>query len=361
MNFIDLAAQYERVKEKVDSRIQTVLNHGQYIMGPEVRELEEKLQEFVGVKHALTCANGTDALSIALLALGIGEGDEVITTPFTFFATGETIALNGAKLVFVDIDPETYNIDANLIEEKITNKTKAIIPVSLYGQMSDMPKIMDIAKKHSLKVIEDAAQSFGASINGKKSCSIADISTTSFFPAKPLGCYGDGGALFTNDDDLAQAIREIRNHGQSKRYIHTRLGYNSRLDTIQAAILIEKLAIFEDEIQKRQVVAKRYNDALASKFKVNKIKDGYVSAYAQYTLEVENRDDFTKRLKEVGVPTAVHYPISIHKQPIFEKLGYSCERFEISESASSKVVSLPMHPYLDENTQSEIIKVVENC
>lgn len=358
MQFIDLQAQYKSIENQIQKRINDVLSHGQYIMGPEVAKLESQLSEYVGVKHTVGCANGTDALSIALKALDIGEGDEVISTPFTFFATGETIAMAGARLVFADIDPNTYNIDAELIEEKITDKTKAIIPVSLYGQMSDMDKIMEIAKKHNLYVIEDAAQSFGAEINGKKSCSIADISTTSFFPAKPLGCYGDGGAIFTNDDDLARSIAEIRNHGQSKRYNHTSLGYNSRLDTLQAAILLEKLSVFPKEVELRQSVAMRYEEHFRGKIKTTKVKEGYKSVFAQYTVEVENRDNFIAKMKEDGIPTAVHYPVPIHHQPIFKKLGYGKIDMPLADNASQKVVSLPMHPYMHSAEQDKVIEAV---
>ncbi|MAZ47805.1 MAG: aminotransferase DegT [Halobacteriovoraceae bacterium] len=358
MQFIDLQAQYKSIESKILKRINGVLNHGQYIMGPEVSELESELSEYVGVKHSIGCANGTDALSIALKALNIGEGDEVISTPFTFFATGETIAMAGAKLVFADIDPNTYNINAELIEEKITAKTKAIIPVSLYGQMSDMDKIMEIAKKHNLYVIEDAAQSFGAEIQGRKSCSIADISTTSFFPAKPLGCYGDGGAIFTNNDDLAKSIAEIRNHGQSKRYTHTSLGYNSRLDTLQAAILLEKLSVFPKEVELRQTVAMRYEEHFKGKIKTTRIKEGYKSVFAQYTIEVENRDSFIEKMKQDGIPTAVHYPVPIHHQPIFQKLGYGKIDMPLADIASQKVVSLPMHPYMENADQDKVIKAV---
>ena len=358
MQFIDLKKQHKLIEDKIQKRFNDVMAHGKFIMGPEVAELETKLADYVGCKHAIGCANGTDALTIALDALGIGPGDEVISTSFTFFATGETIAINGAKLVFVDINPDTYNIDVNKIEEKITDKTKAIIPVSLYGQMSDMESIMSLAKKYNLSVIEDAAQSFGATQNGKKSCSIATISTTSFFPAKPLGCYGDGGALFTNDDDIAIKIKEIRNHGQSKRYTHTRLGYNSRLDTLQAAFLIEKLVIFPEEVKLRQKVAKRYDDAFAGKVKTTKVTEGKTSVYAQYTIEVDNRDEFLKKMKADGIPTAVHYPIPIHHQPIFKEIGYGSIDMPNSDLASQKVVSLPMHPYLDEETQDLIISCV---
>lgn len=358
MQFIDLQAQYSKIEHRIQKRINSVLSHGQYIMGQEVRELEGELSKYVGVDHAIACANGTDALSIALAALGVGPGDEVISTPFTFFATGETVAMAGAKLVFADIDPDTYNIDASLIESKITEKTKAIIPVSLYGQMSDMEKIMEVAKKHNIPVIEDAAQSFGAEINGRKSCSIADISTTSFFPAKPLGCYGDGGAIFTNNSELAKALREIANHGQSKRYTHTRLGFNSRLDTLQAAILLEKLAIFPEEVELRQRVAMRYEESFKGKVKTTKVLDGFKSVYAQYTLEVDSRDEFISNMKNEGIPTAVHYPVPIHHQPIFKDLGYSNIEMDKADMASNRVVSLPMHPYLDASEQDQIIKTV---
>lgn len=358
MQFIDLKAQFHAIEDKVQKRINDVLAHGQYIKGPEVSELEKNLAEFVGCNHAIACANGTDALSIALQALGVGAGDEVISTPFTFFATGETVAMNGATLVFADIDPETYNIDAKLIEEKITDKTKAIIPVSLYGQMSEMEEIMALAKKHNIPVIEDAAQSFGAELNGKKSCSIADISTTSFFPAKPLGCYGDGGALFTNNADLAKAISEIANHGQSKRYTHTRLGYNSRLDTLQAAILLEKLAIFPKEVELRQQVAMNYEEAFRGKVKTTKVANGHKSVYAQYTIEVEDREAFTEKLNSAGIPTAVHYPIPIHRQPIFKDLGYGNIHMPKADHASERVVSLPMHPYMEKSDQEKVIAAV---
>lgn len=355
MEFIDLKSQYLSIEDRIHKRIKDVLSHGQYIMGPEVNVLEQKLSDYVGVSHSITCANGTDALSIALTALNIGAGDEVISTPFTFFATGETVAMSGAKLVFADINPDTYNIDANLIEEKITDKTRAIIPVSLYGQMADMDKIMQIAKKHNLFVIEDAAQSFGAEINGKKSCSIADISTTSFFPAKPLGCYGDGGALFTNNDELAQKILEIRNHGQSKRYTHTRLGFNSRLDTLQAAVLLEKLAIFPKEVELRQLVAMRYDEHFRGKIKTTNIANGHKSVYAQYTIEVDDRESFQAKMKEHGIPTAVHYPVPIHHQPILKDLGYGDIQMPLAERASNKVASLPMHPYMTEDDQIKVI------
>tara|TARA_B100001971_G_scaffold129103_1_gene119093 strand:- start:148242 stop:149333 length:1092 start_codon:yes stop_codon:yes gene_type:complete len=358
MQFIDLKAQYAGIQDKIQKRFNDVMEHGMYIMGPEISELEKELANYVGCKHAIGCANGTDALMIAMETLGIGKDDEVISTPFTFFATGETIALKGAKLVFADIDPDTYNIDVEKIEEKITSKTKAIIPVSLYGQMPDMDKIMELAKKHGLSVIEDAAQSFGAEMRGKKSCSVATISTTSFFPAKPLGCYGDGGALFTNDESLAKKISEIRNHGQSKRYTHTSLGYNSRLDTLQAAILLEKLAIFPKEVELRQEVAKRYDEAFMGKIKTTKVADGFKSVYAQYTIEVDNRDEFCEKMKADGIPTAVHYPVPIHHQPIFKDLGYANIDMPLADTASQRVCSLPMHPYMSVDDQMKVIDAV---
>lgn len=360
MQFIDLKSQYKTIEDKIKTRIHNVLDHGMYINGPEIKELESQLADFVGVKHAIGCANGTDALTMAMLALDIKPGDEIISTPFTFFATGETVALAGAKLVFADINPDTYNIDPSLIEAKITPKTKAIIPVSLYGQMAQMDEIMAIADKHGIPVIEDAAQSFGATnSNGKRSGSVAQISTTSFFPAKPLGCYGDGGAMFTDDDDLALALRQIRDHGQSKRYTHTRLGVNSRLDSIQAAILIEKLAIFEKELQLRDEAAKRYDKLLDGKIsKKMKVLDGYGCAWAQYTMEVENRDQFQKNMTELGVPTAIHYPVPLHYQPVFSDLGYNKGDYPLAEAAAEKVVSLPMHPYLDVTTQEKVVDAV---
>lgn len=359
MQFIDLKAQYKTIESKIKKRMEDVLEHGIYINGPEIPKLEEELSAFVGVKHTICCGNGTDALTIAMLALGIQPGDEIISTPFTFFATGETVALAGATLVFADINPETYNIDPSKIEEKITNKTKAIIPVSLYGQCAEMEEIMKIAKKHNLPVIEDAAQSFGATNDkGLRSCSMADISTTSFFPAKPLGCYGDGGALFTNCDEHARALREIRDHGQSKRYTHTRIGVNSRLDSLQAGILLEKLAIFEKELEMRDKVAKRYDELFLGKVKKMKVLEGYGCAWAQYTIEVDNRELFQKKMSEKGIPTAVHYPIPLHFQPIFSNLGYKEGDYPISESVAKRVVSLPMHPYLDEVTQDKIVSAV---
>lgn len=355
MQFIDLKAQYRRVEVDVNQRIQTVLNHGQYILGPEVVELEQQLAEFVGVKHAIGVSDGTTALLIALMALGVGVGDEVITTPFTFIATGEMIALLGAKPVFVDIDPQTYNIDVNKIESAITSKTKAIMPVSLYGLCADFDAINAIAEKYQLPVIEDGAQSFGASYKGKKSCGLTTIGCTSFFPSKPLGCYGDGGACFTNDDDLAKKMREIRVHGQDRRYHHPVIGLNGRLDTIQAAILLAKLAVFPQEIEQRAQIGARYSQLLADKARTPIVPEGYDSVYAQYTLQVEGRESLIAALQAQGIPTAVHYPIPLHLQPAFANLGLGEGAFPVAEAAAKRVMSLPMYPDLSVADQDKVV------
>lgn len=361
MQFIDLKTQYQRLEEKINKRIKTVLEHGQYIMGPEVAELEEKLAAYVGVKHCIGLANGTDALMIAMMALGIQPGDEVITTPFTFIATGEMIALLGAKPVFVDINPKTYNIDPRKIESAITSKTKAIMPVSLYGQCAEFDEINAIAKKHNLAVIEDAAQSFGATYKGKLSCGLSTIGSTSFFPSKPLGCYGDGGACFTNDDELATNMRQIRVHGQDKRYHHRLIGVNGRLDTIQAAILLAKLEVFPEEVADRIKIGAKYTELLKDNVTSPYIESYNTSVYAQYTIQVENRDQVQEKLKAAGIPTAVHYPIPLHLQPAFASLNLKEGSFPIAEQAAKRVMSLPMHPYLTEEQQFKIadaIKVV---
>ncbi len=317
IEFIDLKAQQVRIKDKIEAGIQRVLAHGQYILGPEVTELEERLAEYTGAKYCITCANGTDALQIAQMAIGIGPGDEVITPGFTYIATAETVALLGAKPVYVDIDPRTYNLDAVLLEAAITSRTKAIIPVSLYGQCADMDAINAIAAKHGIPVIEDAAQSFGATYKGVRSCNLTTIACTSFFPTKPLGCYGDGGAIFTNDEELAKVVRQIARHGQDRRYHHIRVGVNSRLDTIQAAILIPKLEILEDEIRLRQNVAKVYDHLLLAVDidTIPYVEPHNTSVYAQYTVRLHNRGAQQVRLGEAGIPTAVHYPIPLNKQP----------------------------------------------
>ena len=354
MQFIDLKTPTKRIENLLLQGIRKVLNHTNFIMGPEIEELEKKLAQFVGVEHAITVSSGTDALLIALLALDIGKEAEVITTPFSFFATAEVIALLGAKPVFVDIDKNTYNIDANKIEAAITKRTKAIMPVSLYGQCADFNEINAIAHKYNLPVIEDAAQSFGAQYQGKPSCSLSTIACTSFFPSKPLGCFGDGGACFTNDNDLANIIKEIRVHGQHKRYYHTQLGINGRLDTLQAAILLEKLKIFPEEIELRQKVARRYNNSLPENIKKPYIKPGNKSVYAQYTIAVDDREDVQKVLAEHHIPTAIHYPLGLHKQPIMKKLYSEARKFPNTEKMSQQVISLPMHPYLTAKEQAKI-------
>jgi UDP-2-acetamido-2-deoxy-ribo-hexuluronate aminotransferase len=360
MQFIDLQAQYKRIEADVLMGIKAVLDHGQYIMGPEIKTLEERLAMYAGVKHVIVNASGTDALLMALLALEIQPGDEVITSPFSFFATVEVLALVNAKPVFVDIDPITYNINANAIEQAITAKTKAIMPVSLYGQCAELDTIQAIARKHGIAVIEDAAQSFGATHHGKPSCSISDIGCTSFFPSKPLGGYGDSGACFTDDDVLAERLREIRVHGQSARYLHTRVGINGRMDTIQAAILIEKLKLFAEEEKLRQKVAQRYSQLLSPFLPVPQVLSHNTSVYAQYTIEVNHRDAFIAAMQEQGIPTAVHYPIAMHMQPALAYLGHQLGEFPHAEKASASVVSLPMHPYLSEANQDEVVHAVRH-
>jgi UDP-2-acetamido-2-deoxy-ribo-hexuluronate aminotransferase len=349
IEFCDLMAQQARIKDKIDAGIQRVLAHGLYILGPEVAELEERLAAYVGAKYCITCANGTDALQIAQMALGIGPGDEVITPGFTYIATAETVALLGARPVYVDIDPRTYNLDPALLEAAITPRTKAIIPVSLYGQCADYDAINAIAAKHGIPVIEDAAQSFGATYKGRKSCNLTTIACTSFFPSKPLGCYGDGGAIFTNEDKLALVMRQIARHGQDRRYHHVRVGVNSRLDTLQAAILLAKLEIFDDETAARQRVAEQYGCVLSDVgvYITPHIEPYNVSAYAQYTIQIEGRDIVQNRLKQAGVPTAVHYPTPLNKQPA---VANSELLLPNGDKVAGRVLSLPMHPYLEAST-----------
>lgn len=355
--FIDLARQQERIKPDLDRRMQAVLKHGQYIMGPEIKELEERLAAYCGAKHAIAVSSGTDALLVAMMALGIGPGDEVITSPFTFIATGEMIALLGATPVFVDIEPATYNIDPRQIEAAITPKTRAIMPVSLYGQCADFDAINAIATKHNLPVIEDACQSFGATYKGRKSCSLSTIGCTSFFPSKPLGCYGDGGACFTSDDVLATKMRQIMAHGQDRRYHHPVLGINGRLDTLQAAVLLTKLDIFEDEVTEREKIGDRYTELLKGIVTTPQLQAGSTSVHAQYTIQIENRDVVQKLLQEKGVPTAVHYPVPLHMQPVFRYLNKPESCFPVAEAAARKVMSLPMHPYLTE----EELKIITSA
>lgn len=359
MQFIDLKAQSSRIEDRLMGRFKAVLKHGAYIMGPEVSELETALAEFVEVPHAIGVSSGTDALLIALMALDVGPGDEVITTPFSFFATAEVIALLGATPVFVDIERDTYNIDANRVEAAITSKTKAIMPVSLYGQCADYDAINTIAARYNLPVVEDGAQSFGATYNGQYSCGLTTIGCTSFFPSKPLGGYGDGGACFTHDADLAERMRSIRVHGQAERYQHVRLGVNGRLDTIQAAILLEKLALFPDEIKLRQQIATRYAEGLSGYAQTPNIKANYTSVFAQYTVEVSERASIQKALQEQGIPTAVHYPVPLHKQPVFEALYSEKQSFPHAEAAANRVLSLPMHPYLTNADQDKVIGALQ--
>jgi UDP-2-acetamido-2-deoxy-ribo-hexuluronate aminotransferase len=357
MEFIDLKTQYQFLKKEIDAGIQRVLDHGQYILGPEVAELEEKLAAYTGAKYCITVANGTDALQIAQMALGIGPGDEVITPGFTYIATAETVALLGAKPVYVDIDPRTYNLDSKLLEAAITPKTKAIIPVSLYGQCADFDAINAIANKYGIPVIEDAAQSFGATYKGKKSCNLTTIACTSFFPSKPLGCYGDGGAIFTNDDELAKVMRQIARHGQEKRYHHIRVGVNSRLDTIQAAILLVKLKTFlNGEIKKRHELADYYSNLfLSHNFKqIPFIEVHNKSIWAQYTICVANRDQVQEFLRHAGIPTTVYYPLPLNKQL---SVGDSTI-LPVGDKFAQIAISLPMHPHLTEDEQKHIVQSV---
>jgi len=368
--FIDLKSQYEALRPQIQARINTVLEHGQYIMGPEVKELEDKLQTYTGAKHCITVASGTEALLISLMALGIKPGDEVITTPFTFVATAEVIVLLGAKPVFVDIEPGTCNIDAALIEATITPRTKAIMPVSLYGQPADMDEINAIAARNgNIPVIEDAAQSFGATYKGRKSCNLSTIGCTSFFPSKPLGCYGDGGAIFTNDDVIAQACREIRVHGQSQRYVHTRIGLGGRMDTIQCAVVLAKLERFDWEVEQRQAVARRYHELLASETRGNTQRQDNQSVsiriipwprndrtgvFAQYTVLCDDREAMQAKLQAAGIPTAVHYPVPLNEQPAYMHLCH-CGRTPVAQKMAKCVASLPMSPYLELSDQQQIV------
>jgi UDP-2-acetamido-2-deoxy-ribo-hexuluronate aminotransferase len=356
MEFIDLKSQYSFLKAEINAGIQRVLDHGQYILGPEVSELETQLSQFTGAKHCISVANGTDALQIALMALNIRPGDEVITPGFTYIATAETAAVLGAKPVYVDIDPRTYNLDPRLLERAITPRTKAIIPVSLYGQCADFDAINSIAANYKLPVIEDAAQSFGATYKGRSSCNLSQIACTSFFPSKPLGCYGDGGAIFTNDDALAMVLRQIARHGQDRRYHHIRVGVNSRLDTLQAAILLPKLKVFNEELEKRSAVAQRYDKLFSAQgFKETPyIESDNQSAWAQYPICVPRRDQVQEFLKQAGIPTAVYYPMPLNKQPAVA----DATPLPGGDKAAQFVMSLPMNPYLTENDQVKIVNAV---
>lgn len=360
INFIDLQGQYRKYKNEIDEQIAQTLESSAYIGGQKVALLEENLARFSGAKHAIACSNGSSAIFISLLALGIGRGDEVITSPFTFFATAEMIALTGAKPVFVDIDEKTYNIDPNLIQAAITPKTKAIMPVSLFGQIADMKRINQIAAKHGLTVIEDAAQSFGAKQEGARSCSLSKLATTSFFPAKPLGCYGDGGAIFTSDDELAQKIKILLNHGSKERYFHSAIGINGRLDAIQAGVLNVKLKYFEGEITRRQEVAARYGQNLKNVV-TPFVESKNTSVWAQYCIRVKDRARMLEICAQKGVPTGVYYPLPLHLQEVFKDLGYKKGDFAVSERVSEDIMALPMSAFLSEQEQDYVIEVINNA
>lgn len=353
--FIDLKSQLARVEVEIQKRFKRIMNNSEFIMGPDIRELEEILANYIGVKHCIALSSGTDALLMALMALNVGPGDEVIVPDFSFFGTAEVVEFLGAKSVFCDIDLETLNLSVESLEKNITKKTKVIMPVSLFGQCAEFDEINAIAQRENIYVIEDGAQSFGAEYKGKKSLSLTEIGCTSFFPSKPLGCFGDGGACFTNNDHLAKVLQELRVHGQEKRYYHTRIGLNARMDTIQAAVLIEKMKIFDSEVDQRQIVADRYNKCLSSYVKVPKILNYNKSVYAQYTVQVENRENVIARLNELQIPTSVHYPLTLSKQPILSKNTSRKTYNPNAELAAQRVLSLPMHPYLTENDQNVIV------
>lgn len=360
IDFAKLQHQYQLYKKDIDRNIQAVLDKSNYILGEEVSALETQLSEFVDIGYAITCSNGTDALLLAMMAIDIQPGDEIITTPFTFIATAETIAFLQAKPVFVDIQADTFNIDPARIEAAINERTRAIMPVSLYGQPADMDEINEIAKRHNLVVITDGAQSFGAVYKANPETHFADIYTTSFFPAKPFGCYGDGGALFTNNEQYADKIKMMRVHGQNKRYHHKYIGMGGRMDTLQAAVLLAKLPHYEEELRRRQAVADRYSELLDGSVITPSIRNDRSCVWAQYTVRVQNRDQVQDRLKGASIPTAVHYPMSLHQQECFASLGLSDHRFPVSEQAAAEVMSLPMNPFLlDEEINYVAGKLIE--
>lgn len=362
LEFSDLKSQYAALRGLIDERIQRVLEHGQYIMGPEVKEMEARLATFAGTRHCISVASGTEALLISLMALRIRPGDEVITTPFTFAATAETIVLLGATPVFVDIEPDTCNINPRLIEAKITSRTRAIMPVSLYGQAADMDEINAIAARHgNLPVVEDAAQSFGATYRGRRSCNLSTLGCTSFFPSKPLGCYGDGGAILTNDDELATACREIRVHGQSARYTHTRIGVGGRMDTLQCAIVLAKLERFAWELRRRAELGARYRDLLANTGAgMISVREDRDCVWGQFTIFVDDRASVQAAMQAAGVPTAVHYPRPLNLQPAFADLcrADSCAN---SESAAARVLSLPMSADLSDAQQDRVVSALREA
>ena len=348
-------------QEVFEKEISRVLSDASYIMGPEIEKLEAGLSKFTGAKHSISCSSGTDALLLAMMALDIKPGDEIITTPFTFISTAETIALLGAKPVFVDIDAETFNIDVNQIETKITHKTKAIIPVSLFGQVADMDEINRLAEKHNLSVIEDAAQSFGATYKGKKSCNLSTIACTSFFPAKPLGCFGDGGAVFTNNNTLAEKIKSLRVHGQTQPYTHKHIGLGARLDNLQAVVLLIKLKNYNDAINMRQAAAERYHKMLHNLIGKPVVRSYNTTVWAQYSIRIPSRDLIKLKLKEQGIPTAVYYPKPLHLQKCFEYLNYKTGDFPVSEKTAKEIISLPINPYITEVEQEFIVEELKKC
>lgn len=372
MEFIDLKTQYAQLKEKIDSNIKKVLNDSHYIMGEEVKELEEKLAKYVGRKYCITCANGTDALTLAMRVLDVKKGDAVFVPTFTFYSTAEVVSLEGATPIFVDIDERTFNMDAKKLEKAINQvkaegklNLKAIIPVDLFGQTANFHAILEIANKYGMKVVEDAAQGFGGSINGKKACSFGDISTTSFFPAKPLGCYGDGGAVFTDDEELYNLLLSLRVHGKgSFKYENVRVGYNSRLDTIQAAILLPKLEAFEQyELYERNKFAKMYDEKLANIVKTPFVPEGYISSWAQYTLILENEEQrnlVQAKLKETGIPTMVYYPIPLHEQIVYKDYNFNLDDLRVAEKLCKCVLSLPIHPYMNKEQIEQISDAIIN-
>ena len=361
MQFIDLKTRHKLIGDKINASIQKVMEHGQFILGPEVRELEQKLAEYTGSKHCVTVSSGTDSLLIALMALGVGVGDEVITVPYTWISTAEVIALLGAKPVFVDVRLDTWNMDEAQLEAAITDKTRAIMPVSIYGQCPDIDTINAIAEKYNLPVIEDAAQSFGATYKGKNSCNLSTIGSTSFFPSKPLGCYGDGGALFTNDDELAEKFRWIHVHGQKRKHHHPILGVNGRFDTIQAAILLEILEVFLDEVANRQNLGQTYSESLShlEGLTTPRIGEHNTSVYAQYTILSEQREEIQQSLKEKDIPSVSYYSVPLHLQPVFNHLGHRKGDFPVTEKVANQCLSLPMSPYLSVDDQTKVIDAIQ--
>ena len=359
IDFANLKIGYQKNKKAFEKNMQKVLSSASYIMGEEIYELENILSDYTGAKYVISCSSGTDALLLAMMGLNIKPGDEVITTPFTFISTAETIAFLGAKPVFVDIEPKSYNINPKKIESRISSKTRAIIPVSLFGQVSDMDTINKIANKYNLAVIEDAAQSFGATYKNRKSCNLSTVGCTSFFPSKPLGCFGDGGAVFTNNKKLADKIKRLREHGQTKRYMYKHIGIGARLDNLQASILLVKMKHYENDINLRQNVAEQYNELLKNILPTPSVEKYNASVWAQYSIRVRSRESIQKELKKKGIPTAVYYPVPLHLQECFNYLGYKKGDFPVSEVVSKEIMSLPMNPYLTSLEQNYIVKELQ--